>query len=280
MTGQQKRAAVTRQIHPALALLLLVASGLVFIVGVQLFVLSEQTDTYFAWTINPPLTAAFLGGAYWSACLMELLAARQRVWANARIAAPAVFLFTTITLAVSLYHIDRFHLNDPRPLTRALTYIWFAVYALVPLLFAALLVAQARQLGVDPPRTRPLPGWARAVLALQALLLAGPGVVLLLTPGLALDYWPWQLTPLTARAIGAWLVALGMAAAHAADENDWGRLRIATTAYIAFGALELVALARYAGSVRWDRPATYVLIGVLVSALVSGIYGWRRAGEH
>jgi hypothetical protein len=33
--------------------LLLVASVLVFIIGIPLFLLSEQTDRYFAWTISP-----------------------------------------------------------------------------------------------------------------------------------------------------------------------------------------------------------------------------------
>ena len=56
--------------------MLLLASGLVFVVGIQLFLLSEQTERYFAWTINPPMTAAFLGGAYWSSFLLELMAAR------------------------------------------------------------------------------------------------------------------------------------------------------------------------------------------------------------
>jgi hypothetical protein len=41
--------------------LLLAAGALVFLAGFQLFILTEQTDLYFAWTIQPPLTAAFLG---------------------------------------------------------------------------------------------------------------------------------------------------------------------------------------------------------------------------
>jgi hypothetical protein len=44
--------------------MLLAASILVSLAGVQLFILTENTDRYFAWTIDPPLTAAALGGAY------------------------------------------------------------------------------------------------------------------------------------------------------------------------------------------------------------------------
>jgi uncharacterized integral membrane protein len=62
--------------------LLLVASVLVFIIGIPLFLLSGQTDRYFAWTISVPLTAAFLGAAYWSSFLIEFMASRERVWAS------------------------------------------------------------------------------------------------------------------------------------------------------------------------------------------------------
>src|SRR5262249_39055665 len=91
-----------RQTTPGMRRMLLVAGGLVFITGIQLFVLSEATDRFFAWTIKPPLTAAFLGAAYWASCGTELLAARQRIWANARIAVPAVLIFTGLTLLVTL----------------------------------------------------------------------------------------------------------------------------------------------------------------------------------
>lgn len=90
--------------------ILLVASVLVFLVGVQLFVMTEMTETFFAWTIQSPLTAAFLGAAYWASFTMEFFASRQRSWAFARIAVPAVLVFTTVTLVVSIIHLDRFHL--------------------------------------------------------------------------------------------------------------------------------------------------------------------------
>lgn len=48
---------------------------LLFIAGVQLFLLSEQTETYFAWTFAAPLSAAFMGAGYWAA--MFLLANRN-----------------------------------------------------------------------------------------------------------------------------------------------------------------------------------------------------------
>ncbi|MBA3629040.1 MAG: hypothetical protein H0W55_05095 [Actinobacteria bacterium] len=43
--------------------LLWIAGFLVFLAGMQLFVFTERTEIWFAWTIDVPLTAAFLGAA-------------------------------------------------------------------------------------------------------------------------------------------------------------------------------------------------------------------------
>ena len=75
-----------RPVIPGMRLMLLVVSVLVFLAGIQLFALAEDTGRYFAWTIRPPLTAACLGAAYLASCMMELLASRQTSWHRARIA--------------------------------------------------------------------------------------------------------------------------------------------------------------------------------------------------
>src|SRR5207244_6570123 len=72
---------------------------LAVVVGPLLYLFPDLTDTLFAWTIKPPLTAAFLGGSYITALVLEILAARERVWVRTRVVYPAMRLFTTGTLA-------------------------------------------------------------------------------------------------------------------------------------------------------------------------------------
>ena len=57
---------------------------LLFIAGVQLFILSTQTETYFAWTFAAPIAAAFLGAGYWAAMFHAYIGARGRSWAAVR----------------------------------------------------------------------------------------------------------------------------------------------------------------------------------------------------
>jgi hypothetical protein len=257
--------------------MLFIASGLVFIVGIQLFILTEYTDRYFAWTINPPLTAAFLGAGYWASFAMEYLASRKRIWAHARIAVPAVLIFTTLTLIATLLHLDRFHLNDPNLLTRTAAWVWLAVYAIVPPAMAVLLVFQIRVPGGDPPRTSPLPRWLHTILITHALIMFPIGAALFLAPQATLAFWPWTLTPLTARAVGAWLLALGVAAGHSSWENDWMRVHIATLSYTVFGTFQLLALIRYPQVMDWSRPQAWFYCVFLLSVLFVGVYGWRQS---
>ena len=259
--------------------ILLVASVLVFLVGVQLFVMTEMTETFFAWTIQSPLTAAFLGAAYWASFTMEFFASRQRSWAFARIAVPAVLVFTTVTLVVSIIHLDRFHLDSPSVLTGFLTWAWLFVYAVVPPVMIFLLFHQVRVDGVDPVRGRRLVGWFRALLVMHAVVLFPLGIGLLLAPEFVGQLWPWTLTPLTGRAIGAWLLGLGIAAVHALREDDWRRIQPATMSYVVFAGLELVAIARYPSEIDWTTPPAWVYLVFLLSAALVGGYGWWQASQ-
>jgi hypothetical protein len=259
--------------------MLLIASGLVFIVGIQLFILTEYTDRYFAWTIKPPLTAAFLGAGYWASFAMEYLASRKRAWAHARIAVPAVLIFTTLTLIATLLHLDRFHLSHPDVMTRTAAWVWLAVYAIVPPVMAVLLVLQMRVPGADPPRTAPLPRWIHAILNFHALIMLPLGAALFLAPQATAPLWPWALTPLTARAVGAWLLALGVAAAHSSRENDWMRVHIATISYTVFGVFQLLGLVRYPEVIDWSRPHAWLYVIFMLSVLVVGLYGWRQSAR-
>jgi hypothetical protein len=266
-----------RPVLPGMKWLLLIASILVFMVGVQLFVFAEQTARLFAWTIDVPLTAAFLGAAYWASFALEFAASRQTIWTRARIAVPAVLLFTTLTLIVTLLHLDRFHIGGNYELiTQFATWTWVAVYAIVPVVMTILLILQLRVPGRDGPRRFPLPIWVRAAPIFHAAVMLPLGLALFIAPQAALLIWPWALTPLTARAVGAWLLGLGVAAAQSVWENDWERVAIATTIYVVLGVLELLAVLRYPQFMDWSRLNAWVYLIFVLSILVFGIYGWLR----
>lgn len=268
--------------------MLLVASILVFLVGIPLYLVPTRTDTLFSWTINPPLTAAFLGAGYWGSFFIEFLCSRERVWARARVAVPAVLVFTTLTLIATLLHIDKFHFGSDFSLwTQAGTWVWLAIYAFVPPILLILWILQARTQGEDPPIQMPMPNWVRAVFIVQAIIMIPLGIAFTLIPTTVTPViWPWTLSALTGRAIGAWLIGIGIAAGHMAAEAGWERIYGGLVGYLVFAALELLALARFAFAtypesgepvVDWTDMRAWVYLLFLASMLLVSLYGWTKA---
>lgn len=248
-----------------------VAILLVTSVGVFTFLLSESTERLFAWPINPPLTAAFLGANYWAAAFLAFLSAREPIWARARITYAVSLVFTSLTLLATLLHLDKFQFDNVNG------WLWLIVYVAVPPLLVVLLPLQLRHPGREPPRTAPMERWLLPIMSLQALVVLVIGTALLVAPSRADSLWPWQLTPLTSRTVGAWLLALATGLLVTVWERDWARIRVATVTYTAMPLLQFVALARFSDTVNWDGAGISLYLAFLVSILLLGVFGLRRS---
>ena len=270
-------APAVRTISRGIRRLTLFISVLALVVGPLLYLLPDNTDSLFAWTIKPSLTAAFLGGTYCTALIIELLAARQHIWALARVFFPGMLTFTTTMLIGTLLHLDKFHFGAPGLIAQATAWAWLIIYILAPPVMAGLLYAQLRRPGGDPPGRAPLPPWFRGVLAVQAVVMIGLGLALFLAPDAVKGIWPWALTPLTARAVGAWLLGLGAAVVQSYRESDWERIRLAMVGDVALGVLELGALARFSSTVSWSTPGAWLYVAALALLIALGLYGLQQS---
>ena len=267
------RPSTFKQVIAPLRWLLYIASGLTFIAGIQLVVLARHTDVYFAWTVKPALTAAVLGAFFWMTTVFGLLAANEGLWARVRLALPAVTVFTLLTLAATLVHFDRFHLSRSGSLTEFLTYVWFAVYILVPVLLLVMLYLQSRASGEDVPRGDSLPLLFRLLLSLHSVASLAAGIALFANPAGMIPLWGWDLTPLTARALGAWLVAIGICSAQAIWENDWARVKVGMISYALLGLLQLVVFVIFFDGILLANPGALVWVAYCLFVLIVGGYG-------
>jgi hypothetical protein len=251
---------------------------------VALFIRSETTEKTFAWTIQPPLTAAFIGAAYAAGFLLVVLSLQVRTWADVRVPVLTIFAFVVLTLVATLLHINKLHFDDDfgglDALAKGAAWFWLAVYVIVPIATLVLIVAQERAPGVDPPDRHPVSPVLRAALGVESAVLLVGGALMFIAPTTATTLWPWVLTPFTTRIIAAWLLAFGLAAAMAALRGDLERLRTAAIAYTAFGVLVLVAVARFPDTVDWSDPAAWVFIAVALAVAATGAAGWRAAPTH
>jgi len=222
------------------------------------------------------LTAAFLGAAYWASGVMEWLAARERLWVRARIAVPSVLTFTLLTLVATLIHLARFHFDSSDPITLAATWVWLAIYVAVPPLMLYGLTRQWRTSTRDLAREDPLPMAVRVFFGVFAVVLLIVGVAFFVAPEATVAVWPWTLTPLTGRAVGAWLIGLGLTSAQLTRENDTLRVRPAVISALTLAILEIVALVRYSSDVDWTRLQAWVYVVFIVGLLLVSATVARR----
>lgn len=252
-----------------------IGAVLVLMAGIPLFFGTEHTDTYFAWTINPPLlSAAFLGAAYLASSCLGFWASRENLWARARLAVFGPLSFTVLTFLTTLLHLDRFHLNSSTVTAVLFTWVWLAVYAGVPISMTIMLMRQWRASGEDPPRQTPLPLGLRVTSVILAVVSLVVGVVLFIAPQTGAPWWAWQLTPLTARAIASWLIAIGIVAAQVVWENDCMGAESVMLFFALFGLLQGLGLARYPNDLVWSEPRGWLYLVFLAVMLLLGALGW------
>lgn len=253
---------------PLLRWTLLGFAGLALIAGLLLFAGSSETDEWFSWTIEPPLSAAALGAFYWAAFALLFAAARSGGWEGARLIAYPVLVIAVVLLIVTLVHLDRFDLDS------LFGVFWLCAYIVAPPLLACG-IAIERRAGEDGPaeQGRALPRPLRVVLAVEGAVMLAASAVMLLAPTEAAELWPWALTPLVSRALGSFTLGVALVALMAVAENRLVLFRGAAVAYSALGALQLLAVALHDSDLGGDDLATALYLAFLTAILATGIYG-------
>jgi len=234
---------------------------------VILYGFPADTGRLFAWTISPQLTPMVLASAYLGGAWFFVRVAGERRWAAVGAGFMAVCLFATLLGIATVLHWDRFNHGH------LAFWLWATLYFAAPLLVLGAWVANARV--AAPPRPdepRITPG-ARAVIATGGGLALVQGLVLFAFPSLMIPLWPWQLTPLTCRVVGA-IFCLGSAGLVVIRDARWERLRLLAEVAIVMLTLMLVGGLRARGDLHTDRLLTWLLGVGLVGALIGSVVLW------
>jgi hypothetical protein len=172
--------------------------------GAFLYMAPGQADTRYAWSIKPPVSAAFIGAGFLAGTLATglVLFAAQR-WRSFSLLPPALWVLATTLLAATIIHHDRFKFHY------APTWLWVIVYAGVPVALPVLVYMQHRDREPTPPAD-PRMTVVRALSGVIGVALLIGAIVLFASPtGSLARHWPWALTPLLARAVAAWYALFG-----------------------------------------------------------------------
>ena len=233
-----------------------------------LIVLPGGTEQHFAWTIQPPLTAMLLGSAYAGGIWFFIQVAVQRRWHRVRHGFPAVLLFATLLAIATFVHWDRFHFGHVSFIT------WVVLYVTTPVLVLVALILNLREDDRMPEGDDvEIPAPWRWVLALVGAAATVTGLVLFAVPSLLIDAWAWDVTPLTARIVGAVLTLPGMVNVWMLWDDRWSAFRRVFQAQLVSLAFILIAIAVRFGDFAWERPAAWMFAtGIVVSAAVYTLF--------
>ena len=115
---------------------------------------------------------------------------------------------------------------------------------------------------------------ARVVVAAGAGLALVQGLVMFAVPSVVIPVWPWQLTPLTCRVVGA-VFCLGSAGLVVLRDDRWVRLRLMVEVEVVMLTFMLVGAVRARADLYADRPLTWLLLAGFVATLAGSLWLWR-----
>jgi hypothetical protein len=237
-----------------------------------LFVFPERTGELFAWPIAPPLSAYMLASAYVGGIWFFVGVAATRRWHHVAPGFPAVVVFAGALLVATLLHLDRFSQNIS-------FYTWIVLYATTPFLVAWLWWMQRRTDDgrLEAPDCR-VPRAVRGVMLAVGAASLITGAVMFLAPSLVIPIWAWELTPLTARVVGAVLSLPGVVAIGFLRDDRWSSFRILFQAQLVSLVAIICSLIVGREALRWDRLATPAFLALIAIAFV-GYMGLTVAME-
>jgi hypothetical protein len=225
-----------------------------------------DTDTLFAWHIVPTLTPMILGSAYLGGAYFFVRAGRATQWQAVKGGFVPVAMFATLLGIATIIHWDKFHHRH------VAFWLWAGLYFTTPFLIAYVYLSNRRH---DPPVVPGdvvMPVMAARIIGVVGALALITGLFLFFVPARAISVWPWPLTPLTARVMGA-VFCLGIAGIGAMIDRRWHSARIPLQVALVMLALILVAGIRAPGELADANILTWTFVaGFTVVTLATAIF--------
>ncbi len=238
-------------------------TGVLFVAGLGLLFAPGVLRPMWPWPLAP-FNALLLGAIYSSSMVATAMVVYIRRWAPARVVLPMILIFTTIVLIVCLVYIDRFEFQ------RWVTWLWFALYIIIPA-NAAYHMWLYRDL--RPFNPLPLPAPWRGVLLIPTMLLGVYGLGLLIAPDTFSSFWPWPIDDFHSRVYSVLYITpatgavLLFGAAASIELLTLGLVQVVGAGIVMGG---LVLIDNQVGRIEWSASATWVWIATFAILFATG----------
>jgi hypothetical protein len=262
MTRDDRLLTTTRALAAFIAPFLLVAFAL-------LYGFPGETARLWSWPIQAHMTSMLLASAYLGGCYFFLrVLLVERRWAAVRAGFVSVALFATLLGVATIVHWDKFaH-------AKVAFWLWAALYFTAPFLVVAAWLTNQRYAAQPAPDAPRLGRVTRRFVADLGGLALVTGLVLFVAPAWSITVWPWPLTPLTSRVVGA-TFCLGAAGLWVLVDDRWEAVRLMRRVQLVMFALVFVAVVRAKDEFFTDRPLTWVMgvgfVGLFAASIASAL---------
>jgi hypothetical protein len=262
--------AETRWISAIIVPFLVVAFGI-------LYLFPDHTQELFAWGIKPRMSAMMLGAAYIGGAYFFVRAAANARWHWVKVGFLPVTTFATLMGIATILHWDRFNHGYIS------FYAWVGLYFTTPfIVFLLWLRNRTTDPGPDASLDRRVPSLVRLVIGIVGGVTLLTSMVLFLQPALMITVWPWQLTALTARVMGALFALTGVGELAIALEVRWSAVRIPLQSQMIGIAFITLAIAFSWNNFNRANPFTWIFLASILFLLVGSplFYVWmERRGK-
>jgi hypothetical protein len=262
MASDRRPAARDDAVLPATRALSAFIVPFLLVAFVVLYLFPSDTGRLFAWTIKPTMTPMTLGAVYLGGAYFFVQAYRATHWHTVNMGFVAVGTFASLMGIATIIHWDRFNHSH------VAFWLWAGLYFTTPFLVWGVWALNRRRASGAGPDDLLLPPVARLVMGATGAVAVTCGLFLFLVPQRAIDVWPWTLTPLTARVMGA-IFMLGIAGLGVLTDARWSAARLMLQVQVFMLALILIAAARAHAELDSSNPMTWLLLGGFLAAMLS-----------
>jgi hypothetical protein len=229
-----------------------------------LYIRPQDTGLLFAWPIAPSMTSFVLASAYLGGAYFFTRVVFERRWHRIAVGFLPVTTFAALMMVATLLHWGRFTHGNVSFVT------WAVLYATTPfLVFVAWLRNRRSDPRVFDPNDVEAPPAIRWIMGGLGALLLAAGLVLFVFANVLIATWPWQLTPLTARVIGACFSLTGVFGLMIAQDRRWTAARIALQSQALGVSLILVGVVRAWSNFKSGNATTWLFVGGMSMLLVA-----------
>jgi hypothetical protein len=223
----------------------------------------------FAWDIKPAMSAMILGSVYLGGAYFFLRVLRSSRWHTVAGGFLPVGTFASLMGITTILHWDRFiHGN-------VAFWLWVGLYFSTPFLVFGVFIHNQREYAPATAQELKISRAAAMTMVVGGVVALFMAALLFVLPRQAVDIWPWKLTPLTARTLGA-IFALGLAGLGALRERRWSAVRLLLQVEGIMLALILVAGVRAHNQFDPSNPLSWLFaIGFTATAIATAALYFR-----